>query len=119
MALCMGDDGIPKSPDQRLVIAAQIIERVAQYGIPTGDIIVVPLVLSMGADNSAGRMALQTTRMIVKEFGVKDTMGASNVSFGLPDRHRLNAAFIAIAIQAGVTCPITNPLVSEIPNSVL
>jgi 5-methyltetrahydrofolate--homocysteine methyltransferase len=119
IALCMGDDGIPKSADKRLAIAAQIVERAAQYGIPTEDIIVDPLVLSMGADSSAGRMALRTTRMIVKEFGVNVTMGASNVSFGLPDRHRVNAAFIAMAIQAGVTCPITNPLVSEIANSVL
>ncbi len=69
----MGDDGIQKSPDQRLVIAAQIIERAAQYGIPTEDFIVVPLVLSMGADSSPGRMALETTRMIVKEFGVNIT----------------------------------------------
>ncbi len=119
IALCMGDNGIPKSPDQRLVIAAQIIERAAQYGIPTEEFVVVPQVLSLGSDSSAGRMALQTTRMIVKEFGVNITMGASNVSSGLPVRHRLNAAFIAMAIKAGVTCPITNPLVSEITNSVL
>jgi 5-methyltetrahydrofolate--homocysteine methyltransferase len=119
IALCMGEDGIPDSPDKRLAVAAHIIERAARHGIPAEDVIVDPLVLSIGADSSAGRISLRTIRLIVKEFGVNVTMGASNVSFGLPDRHLVNSAFIAMAIHAGVTCPITNPLVPEIANSVL
>ena len=73
----------------------------------------------MGADSNAGRMALETTRLISKELGVNMTMGASNISFGLPDRKGINAAFITMAIYAGVTCPITNPLIAEIATAIL
>ena len=73
----------------------------------------------MGADSNAGNITLETTRLVVQEFGVNLTMGASNVSFGLPDRKYVNATFIALAIAAGVTCPITNPLVTEVNNAIL
>jgi 5-methyltetrahydrofolate--homocysteine methyltransferase len=73
----------------------------------------------MGADSSAGRVALETIELLVKEFGVNITMGASNISFGMPDRKYINAAFIAMAIHAGLTCPITNPLVTEVITAVL
>lgn len=119
IALCMDDDGIPDTPDKRLAVAAKIVERAAQYGIALEDIVVDPLVMSMGADSSAGRTALETTRLIAEELGVNITMGASNCSFGLPDRKGINAAFITMAIHAGVTCPITNPLVPEITTSIL
>jgi 5-methyltetrahydrofolate--homocysteine methyltransferase len=115
----MDDDGIPDTPSKRLAVAEKIIERAAKHGIAREDIIVDPLVLSMGADSSAGRTALETTRLISDELGVNITMGASNISFGLPDRTGINAAFITMAIYAGVTCPITNPLTEEITRAIL
>ncbi|HET6445544.1 MAG TPA: dihydropteroate synthase [candidate division Zixibacteria bacterium] len=119
IALCMDDAGIPDTPEKRMAVAAKIIKFAAQYGIEKEDVVVDPLVLSMGADSNAGRMALETTRLISEELGVNMTMGASNISFGLPDRKGINAAFIAMAIHAGVTCPITNPLIAEITASIL
>ena len=119
IGLCMDDTGIPDTPDKRLAVAAKIIERAGKLGIGPEDIVIDPLVLTMGADHNAGRVTLETTERIVKEFGVNITMGASNVSFGLPDRMYINAAFIAMAIHAGLTCPITNPLVAELTTAVL
>lgn len=119
IGLCMDDAGIPDTPDKRLAVAAKIIERAGKLSIGPEDIVIDPLVLTMGADHNAGRVTLETTERIVKEFGVNITMGASNVSFGLPDRMYINAAFIAMAIHAGLTCPITNPLVAELTTAVL
>jgi 5-methyltetrahydrofolate--homocysteine methyltransferase len=119
IGLCMDDDGIPATPELRLGVAAKIIERATTLGIPREDIVIDPLTLTMGADSSAGNITLETTRLVVQEFGVNLTMGASNVSFGLPDRKYVNATFIALAIAAGVTCPITNPLVTEVNNAIL
>jgi len=119
IGLCMDDNGIPETAEQRLVVAAKIIERAAKYGIPPADVIIDPLALTMGADSSAGRLALETIAMLVREFGSNITMGASNISFGLPDRKYINATFIAMAIHAGLTCPITNPLVMEVKTAVL
>jgi 5-methyltetrahydrofolate--homocysteine methyltransferase len=78
-----------------------------------------PCSLTMGADSNAGYVALQTIALLVKEFGVNITMGASNISFGMPDRAYINSAFIAMAIHAGMTCPITNPLVTQVVTSIL
>jgi len=119
IGLCMDDDGIPASPEERTAVAEKIIERAAKTGIPAEDIIIDPLVMTMGADHKAGLVVLETIKLVVREFGVNITMGASNISFGLPDRKYVNAAFIAMAIQAGLTCPITNPLVTEINTAVL
>ncbi len=119
IGLCMDDDGIPPTPEDRTAVAEKIIERAAQKGIPTEDVIIDPLAMTMGADHKAGWITLETAKLVVKEFGVNITMGASNISFGLPDRKYVNAAFIAMAIQAGLTCPITNPLVTEISKAVL
>jgi len=119
IGLCMDDDGIPATPELRLGVAAKIIERAASLGIPTEDIVIDPLTLTMGADSNSGNITLETTRLVAQEFGVNLTMGASNVSFGLPDRKYVNATFIALAIAAGVTCPITNPLVTEVNNAIL
>jgi len=114
----MDDDGIPETPEKRLVVAAKIIERAGKLGIGPEDIVIDPLVLTMGADHNAGKITLETTERVVKEFGVNITMGASNVSFGLPDRLSINAAFISMAIHAGLTCPITNPLVTGLTTAV-
>ncbi|MCP4423696.1 MAG: dihydropteroate synthase [Chloroflexi bacterium] len=119
IGLCMDDDGIPETPQQRLAVAAKIIERAGKLGIPSEDVVVDPLALTMGADSAAGRIVLETIELAVKEFGVNVTMGASNISFGLPDRKYINATFIAMAIHAGLTCPITNPLIPEVMLAIL
>jgi 5-methyltetrahydrofolate--homocysteine methyltransferase len=119
IGLCMDDDGIPETPEQRLAVAAKIIERAGALGIPAEDVAIDPLALTMGADSNAGRIALETIKLVVEEFGVNITMGASNISFGMPDRKYINAAFIAMAIHAGLTCPITNPLVTEVNTAIL
>jgi 5-methyltetrahydrofolate--homocysteine methyltransferase len=119
IALCMDDDGIPDSAEARLKVAGRIIERAGQRGIPLEDVIIDPLALTMGADSNAGRIALDTIAMIVREFGSNVTMGASNISFGMPDRKYINATFIAMAIHAGLSCPITNPLEEIVRTAVL
>jgi 5-methyltetrahydrofolate--homocysteine methyltransferase len=119
IGLCMDDDGIPETPEKRLAVATKIIKRAGQLGIGPEDVIIDPLALTMGADSNAGRIALETVKLVVKEFGVNITMGASNISFGMPDRKYINSAFIAMAIHAGLTCPITNPLVTEVVTAVL
>jgi len=119
IGLCMDDNGIPSTPEERTAVAEKIIERAAKLGIPAEEIVIDPLAMTMGADHKAGLIALETVKLVVREFGVNITMGASNISFGLPDRKYINAAFIAMAIQAGLTCPITNPLVTEVSTAVL
>jgi 5-methyltetrahydrofolate--homocysteine methyltransferase len=119
IGLCMDENGIPATPQERLAVAGKIIERAGKLGIPMEDVIIDPLALTMGADSNAGRVALDTVDLVVNEFGVNVSMGASNISFGMPDRKYINATFIAMAIHAGMTCPITNPLVTEIITTVL
>lgn len=119
IGLCMDDEGVPDTPHKRLAAAAKIIERAGQLGIGPEDVVIDPLAMTMGADHQAGRVVLETIALLVQEFGVNITMGASNISFGLPDRKHLNAAFLAMAIQVGLTCPITNPLVKEINTAIL
>ncbi len=114
IGLCLDDDGIPASAEKRLAVAGKIIERAAKLGIATEDIVIDPLVLTISVDSNAAALTLKTTELIVRDFGVNITMGASNVSFGLPDRPALNATFMAMAIQAGLTCPITNPMEPEL-----
>ena len=115
----MDDDGIPASAEDRLRVAGKIIERAGKLGIPAEDVVIDPLALTMGADSSAGYLAFQTIELLVKEFGVNITMGASNISFGMPDRAYINSAFIAMAVHAGLTCPITNPLVVQVNTAIL
>lgn len=119
IALCMDDDGIPETSSDRVRVGSKIIERAAKMGIPLENVVVDPLALTMGADSNAGRVALDTIGLLIREFGVNITMGASNISFGMPDRKYINATFIAMAIHAGMTCPITNPLVPEVNIAIL
>jgi len=119
IGLCMDEDGIPETPEARLAVAGKIIERAAQLGIPAEYVIIDPLALTMGSDHHAGRIALETIGRVVAEFGVNVTMGVSNISFGLPDRKYINATYIALAIYAGLTCPITNPLDTEVNTAIL
>ena len=110
IGLTMDDNGIPKTAEERLAVAEKILERAAKIGIPAEDVIIDPLVLTVGSDSRAALVTLQTIELLRKNFGVNVNLGASNVSFGLPDRLTVNQAFLALAIQAGVTCSITDPL---------
>lgn len=110
IGLVIDDDGISMDPDKRLSIAAKIIERAAQLGIPVEDIVIDPLAMAISADHSAGAVTLRTIDLIHREFGVNMTLGASNVSFGLPERPVVNKAFMALVMQMGVSCAITNPV---------
>jgi 5-methyltetrahydrofolate--homocysteine methyltransferase len=118
IGLCMDDNGIPATAEQRFAVAVRIIERAAKLGIPLEDVVIDPLAMAMSADSKAGRVALDTIEMVVREFGVNISMGASNISFGMPDRKYINATYIAMAIHAGLTCPITNPLQIEVHTAV-
>jgi 5-methyltetrahydrofolate--homocysteine methyltransferase len=104
IGLCLDDEGIPKTAEGRLKVAAKIIEEAEKLGIPAADIIIDPLTLTIGADSNSGRVSLDAIALIVDEFGVNITMGASNISFGMPDRAAINSTFIAMAIRAGLTC---------------
>jgi 5-methyltetrahydrofolate--homocysteine methyltransferase len=119
IGLCMDDDGIPETPEARLRVAGRIIERALRIGIPIENVVADPLALTMGSDSNAGRITLETMKLITKEFGVNISLGASNISFGLPDRKYINAAFLSMAIQSGLTCPITNPLLTEVITAIL
>lgn len=119
IGLVMDDDGIPQTVEKRLRVAGKIIERAESLGIPRQDVIIDPLVLAVCTDAQAAWATLTATRLIVAEYGVNITMGASNVSHGLPDRPAINAAFLAMAIACGLSCPITNPLSMAVREAVL
>jgi len=110
IGLTIGDEGIPNTPEERLAVAGKIIERAAKLGIPAEDIIIDPLVMTVGHNSKAAMVTLKTIELIKREYGVNMSLGASNVSFGLPDRHSVNGAFLTLAVQAGATCSITDPI---------
>lgn len=110
IGLTIGDEGIPPTAEGRLIAAGKIIERCAKVGIPAEDIIIDPLVMTVGHNSEAALVTLKTVELIKKEYGVNMNLGASNVSFGLPDRHSVNSAFLALAMQMGVTTSITDPI---------
>jgi 5-methyltetrahydrofolate--homocysteine methyltransferase len=105
IALTMDDEGIPADSDRRLAIAHRIVERAAAIGIRVEDVIVDCLTMTVATDPTAALVTLESVRRVKAELGVNQTLGASNVSFGLPDRDILNGAFLTMAIEAGVTCP--------------
>jgi 5-methyltetrahydrofolate--homocysteine methyltransferase len=119
IGLCLDGTGIPPTAEARFGVAARIIERATKAGIALEDVIIDPLAMAMSADSNAGRIGLDTIQLVVKEFGVNISMGASNISFGMPDRKYINATYIAMAIHAGLTCPITNPLQAEVSMAIL
>lgn len=110
IGLTMDDDGIPNDAETRVAIAERILERAAKLGISAEDVIIDPLVLTVGADSNAGSVTLKTIQMLREKFGVNINLGASNVSFGLPDRHTVNQAFLSLAMGIGATCAITDPI---------
>ena len=110
IGLTMDEAGIPKDAEGRVKVAGKILEAAAKYGIPAEDVIIDPLVLTVGAESQAGTVTLRTIEQVRKEFEVNINVGASNVSFGLPERDTINAAFLALTIGAGATCAITDPI---------
>jgi 5-methyltetrahydrofolate--homocysteine methyltransferase len=110
IGLTIGEEGIPATPEGRLAAAGTIIERATKMGIPVEDIIIDPLVMTVGHNSNAALVTLKTIELVRKEYGVNISLGASNVSFGLPDRHSVNSAFLALAIRTGVTTSITDPM---------
>jgi 5-methyltetrahydrofolate--homocysteine methyltransferase len=109
IGLTMDENGIPTDPEVRRKIAGKILERAAKLGIPPEDVVIDPLVLTVGADQNAGKVTLKTIELVRRDFGVNINLGASNVSFGLPDRHTVNQAFLALGAGVGASCVITNP----------
>jgi 5-methyltetrahydrofolate--homocysteine methyltransferase len=109
IGLCVDDEGITHDPEKRLSVAEKIIERAVTTGIKEEDVIIDPLAMAVSADQNACIITLETIRLVHQKLGHNITQGVSNISFGLPDRESLNAAYIAISIFNGVTCPIANP----------
>jgi 5-methyltetrahydrofolate--homocysteine methyltransferase len=113
------ETGITMIPEERLALARKIVERAADHGIPAEDVVIDPIAMTVAADPLSGRITLETMRLIRDHLGNNLVCGASNVSFGLPDRPTVNAAFLPLAMDAGLTCAITNPLIPEVRRAVL
>ncbi|MFD1508631.1 methyltetrahydrofolate cobalamin methyltransferase [Lacimonas salitolerans] len=110
VAISNDDTGISEDPDVRFAVAKKIVERAADFGIPAHDIVVDPLVMPIGAMGTAGLQVFTLVRRLREELGVNTTCGASNISFGLPNRHGINNAFLPMAMTAGMTSAIMNPV---------
>ena len=119
IAISNDETGISEDPDVRFAVAKKIVERAADYGIPYSDIVVDPLVMPIGAVNSAGKQVMSLVRRLQEELKVNTTCGASNVSFGLPNRNGVNAVFLTMAIASGLTSAITNPLHNPVMQAVM
>lgn len=119
VAISNDETGISEDPDVRFDVAKKIVERASDHGIPHSDVVVDPLVMPVGAINTAGRQVMDIVHRLRTELKVNTTCGASNFSFGLPNRNGLNAAFLTMAISAGMTSAITNPMHSEVLQAVL
>ena len=119
VAISNDETGISEDPNVRFEVAKRIVERAADHGIPASDIVVDPLVMPIGALNDAGRQVMHILTRLRDELKVNSTCGASNVSFGLPNRNGLNAAFLTMAIGAGMTSAITSPLHVEVMQAVM
>jgi 5-methyltetrahydrofolate--homocysteine methyltransferase len=119
VAISNDETGISMDPDVRYAVAKKIVERAADYGIPRDDIVVDPLVMPVGAVSTAGRGVFRLLGRLRDDLGVNTTCGASNVSFGLPNREGVNAAFLNMAIASGLTSAITNPLAEGVRHAVM
>jgi len=118
IAISNDETGISEDPDVRFEVARKIVSRAADHGIPREDVVVDPLVMPIGAMGTAGRQVFRLVRRLREELGVNTTCGASNVSFGLPNRPSLNAAFLPMAIASGMTSAITSPLHEEMRRAI-
>jgi len=108
IGLAMDEAGIPPDAERRVTIAHKIVERAEAIGIPRADVVIDCLTLTLGADSKAGLITLETIRRVKSELGTNMTLGAGNISFGLPDRSLLTGIFLSMVIAAGVTCPIVD-----------
>ena len=118
VAISNDETGISEDPDERFKVAKKIVERAADHGIHHSDVVVDPLVMPIGAINNAGLQVMHILRRLREELKVNTTCGASNVSFGLPNRNGINASFLNMAIAAGMTSAITSPLHAEVMQAV-
>ena len=109
IGLVMDDDGITHDPFKRLAVAEKLLERAVKYGLKAEDLVIDPMAMAVSADPQACLVTLETIRLVRQKMGLNMTMGASNISFGLPGREYLNSAFLTLAIREGLTCPIANP----------
>jgi 5-methyltetrahydrofolate--homocysteine methyltransferase len=119
IAISNDESGISMDPKVRFEVARKIVRRAESYGIPREDILIDPLVMPAGAVCGSGKAVLDIVRWINDELGCNTVCGASNVSFGLPDREAVNASFLAMLIGGGMTCAITNPLKPEVKKAIL
>ena len=119
VAISNDETGISEDPDVRFEVARKIVSRASDYGIPARDVVVDPLVMPIGALAYAGRQVFHILGRLRDELGVNSTCGASNISFGLPNRSAINSAFLTMAISAGLTSAITNPLHEEVRTAVM
>ena len=119
VAISNDETGISMDPDERFAVAKKIVEHAADYGIPAHDIVVDPLVMPIGAMGDAGRTAFKIIRRLREELKVNTICGASNVSFGIPSRNNITGTFLAMAIGAGMTSAIMNPMHAEVKTLVM
>lgn len=119
VAISNDETGISEDPDVRYAVAAKIVHRAADHGIAACDVVVDPLVMPIGAMGTAGRQAFRLLRRLREELGVNTTCGASNVSFGLPNRHVVTGTFLTMAIASGMTSAIMNPLHAEVKTAIM
>lgn len=119
VAISNDETGISHDPDVRFEVAKKIVHRALDHGIPASDVVVDPLVMPIGAINQAGVQVMALVHRLKTELKVNTTCGASNVSFGLPERNGINAAFLTMAIGAGLTSAITNPCHEEVMKAVM
>ena len=118
VAISNDETGISEDPNVRFMVAKRIVERAADHGIPAHDVVVDPLVMPIGAMADAGNQVFTLVRRLREELGVNTTCGASNVSFGLPNRHAITGAFLSMAISHGMTSAIMNPLHAEVKTAI-
>ena len=119
VAISNDETGISEDPDVRFAVAKKIVNRAADHGIPREDVVVDPLVMPIGAIPTAGQQVFRLVRRLRDELKVNSTLGASNISFGLPNRIGINAAFLAMAAASGLTSAITNPMEPDVRQAVM
>ena len=119
VAISNDETGISEDPDVRFEVAKKIVNRASDHGIPACDVVVDPLVMPIGAMGTAGRQVFALLRRLKEELGVNTTCGASNVSFGLPNRHAITGNFLAMAMANGMTSAIMSPLHDEVRKAIM
>jgi 5-methyltetrahydrofolate--homocysteine methyltransferase len=119
VAISNDETGISEDPNVRFEVAKRIVQRAADYGIAASDVVVDPLVMPIGAMGTAGRQVFALLRRLVEELGVNTTCGASNVSFGLPNRNAITGTFLSMAMSNGMSSAIMNPMHPEVKSAIM